>query len=95
MDSSLGRLSINIAAVLNISQDFLKEDLDVRDEVLSAVLLWGPSAPSRLFCSASPDGRSGPGWRGRQVSAAAAEGGVRRPADGSETNQCGINLSDC
>ena len=47
--SCYGRLSINTAAVLNISQDFLTEDLHVRDEVLSAVVLRDPSAPSRLF----------------------------------------------
>lgn len=92
MDTSLGRLSINTAAVLNISQDFLTEDLHVRDEVC---LQWCFGALLHPPVSSSPDGRSGPGWRGRQVPAAAAEGGIRRPADGSETNQCGINLSDC
>lgn len=95
MDSLLGWLSIDIAVVLNISQEFLEMNFKFRDEV--SVLNAGKATlhPEPLHCL-SQDRHSGPGWGGRQVSVAAAEGGVIwRPAEGSETNQCGINSSVC
>lgn len=77
----------------NISQRFFKESFLSRGSVVQKAAK-GPLPPTSFLRSFMGQ-VEWPGWGGRQVSAAAANGGIRRPADGSETNQCGINLSVC